>query len=78
MAGVGQPIENVGFAGSSVTREAGAITWRALVKNHGTTPQQRAWHLEIAGTKSPTQSVEIAAGALTEISAQLPAGAERD
>ena len=41
-AGVGEPIDNVGFAGATVTREDGAPVWRALVKNHAATPQRRA------------------------------------
>ncbi len=76
-AGVGQPIDNVGFAGATVTREEGGHVWRALIKNHGTTLQRRTWHLDVAGAKSAPQAIELAPGALTEISARLPDGAER-
>jgi len=76
-AGVGQPIDNVGFAGATVTREEGGHVWRALVKNHGATPQRRTWQLDVAGAKSTAHSIELAPGALTEISARLPDGAER-
>ena len=75
-AGVGRVLENVGFAGAGVTREAGGYTWRALVKNHAGTPQRRTWHIESAGVKSAEQTLEIAAGALSEISARWPADAE--
>lgn len=76
-AGVGHPIENVGFAGASVLRdETGGHTWKALVKNHAATPQTRTWHWEIGATKSAEQSVQLAAGALTEISARLPDGVD--
>lgn len=76
-AGVGQPIDNVGFAGATVAREEGGYVWRALVKNHGPTPQRRTWQLDVAGAKSAPQTLELAPGALTEISARLPDGAER-
>lgn len=75
-AGVGRLLENVGFAGAGVTRDAGEHTWRALVKNHAATLQRRTWHIESAGVKSAEQTLEIAAGALSEISARWPAGAE--
>lgn len=75
--GVGQPIDNVGFAGATVSREESGHVWRALVKNHGATPQRRTWQLDVAGAKSPPQAIELAPGALTEISARLPANAER-
>ena len=74
-AGVGRPIENVGFAGASVVREeGGGHTWRALVKNNAATPQHRMWYLEAGGTSSAEQSLELAPGAITEISARLPDG----
>jgi hypothetical protein len=75
-AGVGRPIDNVGFAGASVTRDSGTTTWRALIKNHSPLPQRRTWHLEINGTTSPEQSIDLAPGALSEVSAQLPPTAD--
>ncbi len=74
--GVGHPIDNVGFAGASVTRDGAGHTWRALVKNHSATPQRRAWHLDLAGVASAEQSLDLAPGALTEISARLPDGVD--
>lgn len=74
-AGVGRPIDNVGFAGAFISRdEQGGHTWRALVKNHSTKPLQRTWHLESGGTASAGQAIELAPGALVEISARLPDG----
>lgn len=76
-AGVGRPIENVGFAGASVMRdESGGHTWRALVKNNALTPQQRTWHLEAGAINSPEQTLELQPGAITEISARLPDGVD--
>lgn len=75
-AGVGRPIDNVGFAGASVTRGDGGYTWRALVKNHASTPQRRTWHLESGETRSTPQALELEPGAIVEISARLPEGAD--
>lgn len=74
-AGVGRPIENVGFAGSAISRDDQGHVWRALIQNHAATPQHRTWHLEIAGQSSAEQSIDLAANAITEISARFPAGA---
>lgn len=75
--GVGRPIENVGFAGSSVNRDDdGGYTWRALVQNHATTAQRRSWWVETGASKSPEQALTLEPGALTEISAKLPGGAD--
>jgi hypothetical protein len=75
--GVGRPIEDVGFAGASVLRDdTGGQTWRALVKNNASTPQHRTWHLEAGGKESAEQSLDLAPGAITEISARLPDGVD--
>jgi hypothetical protein len=74
---VGNPIENVGFAGATITKADGGVTWRALIKNHGTKAQRRNWHFESGATPSGTESIELAPGALGEISAQFPPGVER-
>ncbi len=76
-AGVGEPIENVGFAGATVTREPDGAVWRALVKNHGTATQRRTWQVETAGAKSEPQALELAPGAIVEVAGRLPDGADR-
>ena len=76
-AGVGHPIENVGFAGATLVRDDTGATWRALVKNHATATQRRSWHITAGETVSPAQTIELAPGALTEISARFPPGVER-
>ena len=75
--GVGQPIENVGFAGATVAREDGGFVWRALVKNHSASAQRRTWHLEAGGSRTPEQSLQLEAGAMKELSARFPTGVER-
>jgi hypothetical protein len=72
--GVGRPIDNVGFAGSSVAHDEQGYFWRALIKNHATTAQHRTWYLEAAGQASPQQAVDLAPEALHEISARFPPG----
>lgn len=75
VAGVGRRIDNVGFAGASVARDETGVVWRALVKNHAATAQQRTWHWEAAGNRSAEQTLDLPPGALLEISARLPEGA---
>jgi hypothetical protein len=78
-AGVGRPLENVGFASVSMTRIAGVPGWRALVQNHASTPQHRTWWIETVGgagppTRSPEQPVDLAPGALVELDGAFGAG----
>lgn len=79
---VGRVLANVGFAGASVTKTAEGWTWRALVKNHSDAPQRRQWWLESAGepgaarVRGQAQTLELAAGALAELSGRIPDAAE--
>lgn len=82
-AGVGRVLANVGFAGVSVLRDEAAGSghrWRALVQSHATAAQRRSWHVEIpgggGGMSSTRQTVELAPGALSEISGRFPEGVE--
>jgi hypothetical protein len=72
--GIGRPIDNVGFAGAAVTREETGHVWRALVRNHAATGQRRAWYVDTAAGRSAEETIELAPGALLEISARLPEG----
>lgn len=73
--GVGQPLENVGFAGATISREGEGLAWRALLKNHSDTPQRRTWQVAVAGRETAPQSIALAPAALVEISGALPADA---
>jgi hypothetical protein len=75
--GVGRPLANVGFAGATVTRENGVLIWRALVQNHTDAPARRTWTVEAGEARTPPQTLELAAGALLELSGRLPDGVER-
>lgn len=77
-AGVGRPLDNVGFAGATVTKDdRGIVTWRALVKNHSPSPQSRTWRIASGATQSPEQALPLPAGGLAEISAVLPPDVEQ-
>ncbi len=73
--GVGQVVDNVGFAGANVVREDSSTVWHAFVQNRSAGPQKRAWHVETVAGNTPEQSVELAAGALVEITGKFPEGA---
>lgn len=72
--GVGRPLANVGFTGLRLVREAGLLTWRALLTNPGVESQTRSWWVEANGERTPARSITIAAGGLLEISGHLPDG----
>lgn len=75
--GVGHVIPNVGFAGSSVFVEGGRLQWKAYVQNRSDTPQQRTWWLDCDGSRTPERKLELAPGALAELSGSFPDGGER-
>lgn len=70
---VGHPIENCGFVGVSVEGDS----WRALVKNHGSSPQSRTYQIEAAGGVSAPLSVDLAAGQTQVLRGGFPAGIDR-
>jgi hypothetical protein len=74
--GVGRPVANVGFSGTSVTRDGADVTWRALVRNYTDEPQRRTWHIETASGSTAEQALELAPGAMRELSGRMPAADE--
>ena len=40
---VGRPLGNVGFTGISFAEKEGALTWQAIIRNYGDTPEKRSW-----------------------------------
>lgn len=77
VAGVGRPIDNVGFAGSNFLRDDSGLNWRAFVQNRAATPQRRTWWIETPGGNTPAREIEIGAGALTELAGIFPEGLEQ-
>lgn len=70
--GVGEPLDNVGFAGATVVREDGHWRWKAWVQNHSATRQTRSWHIVMGEQRSAEQSLDLNPDALVEIGAAWP------
>ena len=79
----GSAFDNVGFSGGTVDPTGDGATWRALVTNHGATPQQRAVTARsmAAGGEpvplGPPEVVGLAPGQSRTLQGPWPAGAER-
>ncbi len=56
---------------------AGALVWRAVLRNHAEEVQSRAWWIEGPGGASERRGVRLEAGGVIELSGVWPAGAER-
>ncbi len=74
---VGRPIENVGFTGVSFEQKEGALTFRAIVRNYGSSPAKRSWSLVAANGKSEPKEFEINPGAFTTIQAAFPENSQQ-
>lgn len=70
---VGKPIENCGWIGVTVEGDA----WHALLQNHGTTPQTRAWHVQAGDAAGPATELALAPGQTRTLSGPFPPGADR-
>ena len=70
---VGHPLENCGWLGVTVE----GSTWRALVQNHGTTPQTRAWHVQSGDAAGLAASLTLAPGQSRTLSGEFPPGKDR-
>ena len=68
---VGQPIDNVGFAGARVE---GAATWRAVVQNHGREPASRRWGIAEAGGRKVLGELSLGPGEMRSLSGPFPPG----
>jgi hypothetical protein len=74
---VGQPVENVGFTGVTFAKEGDTWVWRALVRNYGTQPAQRAWSLESPVGRSEPKTLHLEPGGMVSLQAAFPAGTDR-
>ncbi len=74
---VGEPIENVGFTGVSFAEEEGASVWRALIRNYGRQPAERAWSLESSAGSTEPRTLRLEPGALVTLQAAFPDGAQQ-
>lgn len=71
---VGEPLDNVGFAGLTVEPKDGQWLWKATLKNYGTKEQTRSWWTVLGESKSKPQSVVLPAGEAVLLQGLLPAG----
>lgn len=74
---IGEAIGNVGFTGVSFSREGDTLTWRALVRNYGTEPATRSWHLESPSGRSGEKSITLEPGGLASLQAAFPTGTDK-
>lgn len=75
---VGEPLANVGCAGTSVTGDGDQKTWQAIIINHGLAPVSRSWRLEWDGVNRSEPAVsQIPAGGVIRVGGEVPAGATR-
>ncbi len=71
---IGESIANVGWVGVNVEQKDGQWLWRAMVKNHGTTTEERQWQVEAGGSTSPPAALRLAPGELRTLSGPFPPG----
>jgi hypothetical protein len=72
----GKIVENTGFTGVTFSQEEGALVWKAMVRNYGTSPAERTWSLQSSQGATEPRSFSIAPGALVTLQAAFPKGAE--
>jgi hypothetical protein len=72
LVSVGQETDNVGWAGVTVEEKEGQWIWHALVKNYGSSVQERQWHALADGTASQPKSLKIAPGEIQTLSGPFP------
>jgi Aerotolerance regulator N-terminal len=73
----GHPIDNCGFAGVKTSLEDDGPHWEALVKNSGTTPQERDWWMETDHGRSDSRKLRLAPGEIATIPGRFPEGEKR-
>ena len=71
---VGTPLDNVGFVSVAMT---GGRSFRAIVKNAGTSTQTRQWRTEVNGVSGKPSALELAPGEIRFLSGVFPAGVEQ-
>jgi hypothetical protein len=74
--GVGEPIQQVGFAGLEMLERDGGWIWRATVRNFGWAPARRSWRLEGTGEIRKEAFLELAPDASRVIEGEFAGNAE--
>ena len=75
---IGEPVENVGFTGLRMVtdEESGALTWQAMVRNHGQTVQRRSWNAVSEWGQTGAQTLELDPGATLTLRGTFPDGGD--
>lgn len=73
---VGKPVDNVGFTGVSFAEKQGTLTFKAIVRNYGSSKAERSWSLVTEDGKTEPRGFEVEPGAFVTIDAGFPEGAE--
>jgi hypothetical protein len=76
LVSVGRPLGNVGFTGISFAEKQGALTWQAIIRNYGDTPEKRSWSLKTKTSATEPREFEIGAKSFVTIQAAFPVDAE--
>ncbi|MEX2581164.1 MAG: BatA domain-containing protein [Verrucomicrobiales bacterium] len=74
---VGEPIDNVGFAGLTVDTSGDEPVWRATVRNHASTEQIRDWSAAVNERRTDPRSIVLAPGETRTLSGSFPEGTNR-
>ncbi|WP_193214135.1 vWA domain-containing protein [Luteolibacter marinus] len=75
---LGEPVDNVGFTGVTISEKEGQPVFQALVRNYSAKRSSRTWQLEMpGGAKTEPRSFEIDGGAFVTLQAAFPDKAER-
>lgn len=74
---VGEAIENVGFAGSTVDSSDEEALWRASVRNYSSESQTRDWFAATDGQRTSARAITLAAGETRTLSGAFPEGTDR-
>lgn len=74
---VGSPIENVGFAGISVSEEAASPRWKVIVRNYGVAVAEREWILTAGGNRTEPRKISLKAGQAVTLEGRFPDETDR-
>jgi hypothetical protein len=75
---VGRPLDQVGFAGATTTPTSdGGVAWRALLVNHGDSPQTRSLTIDADDQSGTPEEVALAPGEFRTLAGAFPPGVER-
>ncbi len=74
---MGEPADNVGFAGLQVDTSTTPASWRAVVRNYAASAQERSWHLQIGQQRTEPRSITLQPGENRTLSGRFPEAGDR-